>query len=309
MCRAILYTGEPVLVEDLLYQPDNALVQQAHAPQDLGMLNLAGFGMCGWNPASPAPDRPWTYRSTTLPFFDENLRQMSAKLEVTNLLAHVRGVPLDVREGVFGSHNLHPFQYAGFRWAMAHNGDVRGFSSIRQELTRLTSPVVAPLVQGTTDSEFLYALVMSQLDDPRENGDADDLVEAMHRALRILGAVRRSYGLELSSSVNLFFSNGADVVACRFVYDFGRYPLSEDGSVPEPAIRYLSLWYSLGQGLAPSGQGWAAGSTRESATSAMIASEPLWLDRIAWTEVPEYSIVRIRPSAEGVSLREYAIDV
>ena len=45
MCRALLYLGEPVLLDNFLYQPDSALVRQSTMPRMLNMLNLAGFGM------------------------------------------------------------------------------------------------------------------------------------------------------------------------------------------------------------------------------------------------------------------------
>ena len=44
MCRALLYLGQPVLLDNLLYQPDSALVRQSYMPRMLHMLNLAGFG-------------------------------------------------------------------------------------------------------------------------------------------------------------------------------------------------------------------------------------------------------------------------
>ena len=45
MCRALLYLGQPVLLDSLLFQPDSALVKQSYMPNMLHMLNLAGFGL------------------------------------------------------------------------------------------------------------------------------------------------------------------------------------------------------------------------------------------------------------------------
>ena len=45
MCRVLSDLGRPLLLDDLLYQPDNSLVRQSYDPQMLHMLNLAGFGM------------------------------------------------------------------------------------------------------------------------------------------------------------------------------------------------------------------------------------------------------------------------
>ena len=69
MCRALLYLGEPVLLDDLLYQPDSALVRQTTMAKMLHMLNLAGFGMRAWDHGSREPGKPWTYGSTALPIF------------------------------------------------------------------------------------------------------------------------------------------------------------------------------------------------------------------------------------------------
>jgi glutamine amidotransferase len=55
-------------------------------------LNLAGFGMKAWDPTSLRPEDPFSYRATTLPSFDRNLRFIASKLAPTSLVAHVRGV-------------------------------------------------------------------------------------------------------------------------------------------------------------------------------------------------------------------------
>ena len=72
---------------------DNSLVRQSYSPRMMNtFLNLAGFGMKAWDPTSLRPEEPFSYRATTLPSFDRNLRFMSAKLAPTCLVAHVRGV-------------------------------------------------------------------------------------------------------------------------------------------------------------------------------------------------------------------------
>src|SRR5437667_7102035 len=42
MCRALLYLGEPVLLDNLLFQPDSALVRQAYMPKMLNRRLRAG---------------------------------------------------------------------------------------------------------------------------------------------------------------------------------------------------------------------------------------------------------------------------
>ena len=70
MCRALLYLGEPVLLDSLLFQPDSALVRQAYMPKMLNLLNLAGFGLRAWDPGSHAPEKPYFYASPSLPVFE-----------------------------------------------------------------------------------------------------------------------------------------------------------------------------------------------------------------------------------------------
>ena len=126
MCRALLYLGEPVLLDNLLFQPDSALVRQSYMPKMLHLLNLAGFGMRAWDPASRAPEVPFAYASDALPVFDRNLKALAEKIAASCVLAHVRGVPYHTRAEI-SSQNVHPFHFAGVPLALAHNGDLARF--------------------------------------------------------------------------------------------------------------------------------------------------------------------------------------
>jgi len=48
-----------VPLDNLLFQPDSALVRQAYMPKMLNLLNLAGFGLRAWDPGSHAPGKPY----------------------------------------------------------------------------------------------------------------------------------------------------------------------------------------------------------------------------------------------------------
>ncbi len=308
MCRVLVYGGHRLPIENLLYKPSSSLVHQVTDPQQLGVLNLGGFGLEAWDPLSTDPGRPWRYRSTTLPTYDENLRHLAAKLEATTVLAHVRGIPYDVRDGDFGPQNLHPFRYPGYRWSMAHNGFLRGFSDYRQDLMTVLRPEVAAEVRGTTDSEAIYALVMSQLEHPTRAEDLDELVEALVKGLRLLRRLRVAHGQDISSSVNLFFTNGRDTVATRFAFDFGRYPLEVAGEIAPTTIRYLSLWYTLGERFEEVDGSWCMTGDPDSTTSSIIASEPLTLDRTGWTEVPEYTVLTVRAAVDRHDVNTLPLD-
>ena len=166
MCRILAYLGEPLPARHLLFDTDNSLVRQSYSPRLMNtFLNLAGFGMTAWDPASLLPDDPFTYRATALPSFDRNLRFISAKVAPTCMVAHVRGVTYS-GESVVADTNLHPFRFQGARVVLAHNGHLRQFPRMRYALLEHVRPELAQRIEGTTDSEWIYALILSQLADP-----------------------------------------------------------------------------------------------------------------------------------------------
>jgi glutamine amidotransferase len=303
MCRVLAYLGAPVELDHFLFAPDKSLVRQTVAPQMLRMLNLAGFGMTVWDPASAVPEAPFEYRTTALPFFDDNLRALSAKIRATAVLAHVRGVPLDERALVSQS-NIHPFRLPGIQLALAHNGDLVGFERMKFDLLEQIRPEISSRIRGTTDSEWIYALLLSQLDNPGR-AEAQDIVRAVERVLRILRQVREKNGIRQSSAMNLFCSNGRCIVATRFTYDYGCWP---PGAAP-PSFEYLSLWYTTGRSYGFYDDEWKMIGGAANADSVLLSSEPLTRDDSTWVEVPPYSVA-FATGAPGYGLvRTFELDV
>jgi glutamine amidotransferase len=306
VCRILAYIGEPLTAQTLLFDTDNNLVRQSHSPRMMNtFLNLAGFGMKAWDPTSLRPDDPFTYRSTGLPSFDRNLRHISSKLAPTCLVAHVRGVTYS-GEAVVAETNLHPFQFAGARVVLAHNGHLRRFARMRYSLLEYVRPELAQRIEGTTDSEWIYALVLSQLDDPYEMPEARELGEATARALRILREVREAHGIDVSSPVNLCLSTGRAVVAVRFSFDYGWYPPEDE--MLETDLPFVSLWYAIGGEYQARDGDWGM-TAGDPPRSAIIASEPLTTRFSRWLEVPEYSMVTAELTPDGVTLETRDLDV
>jgi predicted glutamine amidotransferase len=292
MCRALLYLGEPVLLDNLLFQPDSALVRQSYMPKMLNMLNLAGFGLRAWDPGSHQPEKPFFYGSPSLPVFDRNLKNLSEKVRAGCVLAHVRGVAYSAAVEI-SLQNVHPFQFDGMPWALAHNGDLAGMEALKPRLAPHIQPRFLAGIRGTTDSEWIYALFMSQLSDPGATAAEDEVFEALGRTLAVLRLARADAGVSVSSSVNLFIANGRQLVALRYCFDFGRYDtqaVTRDGveRVHEANLSYLSLWYTLGRNYALHGNEWKMTGGAERAESILVASEPLTRDTSSWVELPEY---------------------
>ena len=201
MCRALTYLGQPVLLDNLLYQPDSALVKQSYMPKMLHMLNLAGFGLKAWDRESIDPDRPLSYSSTSLPVFDRNLKALAEKIRPTCVLAHVRGVAYST-EVEISLQNVHPFHFPGYRITLAHNGDLARMRDMKPLLARHVRSEIAQLISGTTDSEWIYALLLSQFEDPHRVVEAIEIVQAVDRTLAIIRDVRARLGIATSSSVS-----------------------------------------------------------------------------------------------------------
>jgi glutamine amidotransferase len=290
MCRALAYLGQPVLLDNLLYQPDSALVKQSFMPKMLHMLNLAGFGLRAWDRGSSDPLKPYSYTSTSLPVFDRNLKALAEKIRPTCVLAHVRGVSYST-EVEISLQNVHPFQFPGTRLALAHNGDLARIGEMKPHLLEFIRPEIVPLVRGTTDSEWIYALIVSRLADPGGAATADDLVRAVDGAFAIIRKVRARLGIATSSSVNLFITTGEQLAAVRYCFDFGCYRTEDPAKVHEANLSFLSLWYTSGTEYGRHDGEWKMIGGANAADSIMIASEPLTRDTSTWLEVPEYSMI------------------
>lgn len=284
MCRVLAYLGCPIPLENLLYKPDSSLLKQTYQPQMHYMLNLAGFGMMAWDPASHAPEVPYRYATTELPIFDPNLRNLSAKLHPRCALAHLRGVPYHEQVHV-SQQNLHPFNYEGTSLALAHNGDLDQFDKYKFALAEHVRPEIRAKIRGSTDSEWIYALMLSQLEDPGARRSPDGLVGALDAALAVLRKVRHQEGAAYSSPTNLFVSDGSVLVATRFTYDFGCY----GDSLHEGHLQYLSQWFTVGRDYDFHDGEWKMIGGAANADSILVASEPLTVDTSTWLEVPEYS--------------------
>jgi glutamine amidotransferase len=291
MCRALLYLGQPVLLDDLLFKPDSSLVNQAFMPRMLHMLNLAGFGMMAWDRGSHAPEVPYRYQAPTLPVFDRNLKSLAGKIRPSCLLAHVRGVAYSPQVNI-SLQNTHPFCFDGYAVALAHNGDLYRVDEIRDDMVAEMRPEIARAIAGTTDSELIYALLLSRLKTPRDGAEPAELIAAVETTLDIIRRARMRAGIATSSSVNLFITTGESVVGVRYCFDFGCYRTGDRARVHEANLTYLSLWYTTGREFGLHEGEWKMIGGEEMASSLLIASEPLTRDTATWTEVPEYALVQ-----------------
>ena len=189
---------------------------------------------------------------------------------------------------------------------MAHNGDLARFSEMKPLLSKEIKPEILAQVHGTTDSEWVYALIVSQLPDPYRHPTGDELGKAVERSLEIIRAARKKLGIAISSSLNLFIADGTQLAAVRYCFDFGCFPTEDAARLHEANLNYLSLWYTAGRDYGLHDGEWQMTGGSENATSILVASEPLTRDTAAWVEVPEYSMLHatIRKARPDLSIRD-----
>jgi glutamine amidotransferase len=304
MCRALLYLGQPVLLDNLLFQPDSALIRQSYMPKMLHMLNLAGFGLRAWDPASANPEHAFSYYSQSLPVFDRNLQNLAQKIRPTCVLGHVRGVAYSTRVEI-SLQNVHPFHFKGVPLVLAHNGDLADFARMKPLLAAHIRPEYLSQIHGTTDSEWIYALLVSRYSGSLQHLEEKTIFTALDDTLQILRDARAKLGIALSSSVNLFLANGKQLAALRYCFDFGCYRSEDPARVHEANLNFLSLWYTLGRDYALHDGEWQMTGGAENADSIIVASEPLTRDTSAWVELPEYGALfaEIKGGRPSVAVR------
>lgn len=304
MCRALLYLGQPVLLDNLLYQPDSALIRQSYMPKMLHMLNLAGFGLRAWDPESADPERAFSYYSQSLPVFDRNLQNLAQKIRPSCVLAHVRGVAYSTRVEI-SLQNVHPFHFQGVPLVLAHNGDLAEFARMKPLLLPHIKPEFLSQIHGTTDSEWIYALLLSQLKEVKKELKQDQIFAAIQETLDIIREARARLGIAVSSSVNLFVANGRQLAAVRYCFDFGCYRTEGPSKVHEANLSFLSLWYTLGRDYALHEGEWRMTGGAANADSIIVASEPLTKDTSNWVELPEYGALfaEVRDGRPRVAVR------
>jgi gamma-glutamyl hercynylcysteine S-oxide hydrolase len=153
MCRHAAYLGPEIALAQLLLTPPHSLEVQAWAPKELryARLNADGFGF-GWYGVHDGAVR---YVNDMPIWSDVNLPTLAENLQSDLWIAAVRSATPGLGSGPV---NTQPF--ADGDYLFSHNGYLEGFvQEVRPEMQRWLSPEVESAIIGTTDSEYLFAVV------------------------------------------------------------------------------------------------------------------------------------------------------
>ena len=255
MCRWLAYSGSPVLLEDLLYKPENSLVVQSqHSRLGATTTNGDGFGV-GWYGVR---DTPGTYHSTEPAWNDRNLRDLAAHALAGRVFAHIRATTGTAVQQT----NCHPFRHG--RWLWMHNGAIGDFLTVKRDLMLAVDPALFAEVEGSTDSEVFFYLALTF-------GLEQDPPAAVARAVAFIEETGRRHGVQFPIQMTVATTDGDTTWAFRH---------SSEG-------RSRSLFHSTDISTLRAQYPDHPMLAELSDDARLVVSEPLGDLRGAWREVPE----------------------
>jgi predicted glutamine amidotransferase len=200
MCRWMAWLGQPVLIEELVFNTEHGIVDQSlEARMGAEPTNGDGFGL-GWYGHG---DSPALYRSVAPAWSDDNLREIASHIESPLFFVHVRAaIGSPVQES-----NCHPFRHKN--WLFVHNGYLDHFHELRRDLMLAIDPGLFADVVGSTDTEVVFKLALT-------NGLEDDPIESLERTVGIIEGVARKRGLAPLVQGTFGVSDGECLWAVRY---------------------------------------------------------------------------------------------
>jgi predicted glutamine amidotransferase len=257
MCRWLAYSGTPLLLRTLLYEPEHSLIDQSlHSRLGVETTNGDGFGI-GWYGEGPEPA---VFKSIEPAWNERNLRELSDHIRSGLVFAHIRastGTPVQ-------QTNCHPFRHGNWLWM--HNGSIAQFHDVKRDVMLAVDPSLYPEVQGSTDSEAFFFLALTM-------GLEDDPPGAVASAVGYIEHLGRSRGIQHPIQMTVATTDGRSVWGFR--YSTEKKSRSLFFSTRVDTLREQHPDVALLQGLSD--------ETR------LVVSEPISSLAGAWNEVPESS--------------------
>jgi predicted glutamine amidotransferase len=262
MCRWMVWFGQPVLIDELLFKSQHGIVDQSlHSRLGAEPTNGDGFGL-GWYGGGEGPG---VYHNVSPAWGDPNLRELASHIESPLFFVHVRaaiGSPVQ-------QTNCHPFREG--RWLFVHNGYLGGFHDTRRELMMAIEPHRFAAVQGSTDTEVLFQLALTF-------GLEEDPIRALERTVGFVEATAARHGIPDAVQGSFGVSDGDTVWAVR--YATTGPPRSLFASADVDTIRHLDPDNARFQRLGEDDR--------------MIVSEPFSDLPGMWHEIPPSTAVTVR---------------
>ena len=197
MCR--IFAFHSVLTSTV----HSSLVESQGALSSLGESHPDGWGMAYFTESSPH-----LLKSTEPVHKDTIFNKLSAVVQSHTVIAHIR----KATQGEISILNGHPFQYG--KWIFCHNGNIKAFKEKRARLKALIHPKFIPHILGTTDSEILFYILLSQ--HYQKHGQELDLsiALALKKIVKIIGPLDKDQDAGPEETFLTFvITNGKDFYA------------------------------------------------------------------------------------------------
>lgn len=199
--------------------------------QNNAVLNGDGFGV-GWY--HTRSDAPALFKDVEPAWNNVNLREICMAASSSCIVSHVRAATIG---STVSRENAHPFKVG--RLLFCHNGHVEDFMKIKRALHALLTDEAYSQVQGTTDSESVFALIVSNLDDPYRTRpfEPEALVNAVQKTIAQIEQLLAQHEVHQGfTTLNLCLTDGNTVVVSRFC---------DKPNIPPPSL-YFSYASSTG---------------------------------------------------------------
>lgn len=228
MCRFLLYKGrDEILLSKLILDPAHSILTQSYDSRlrldTRRPHNGDGFGVGYYTDPKLGPE-PCIFTSTIPAWNCINLERLASKTSSSLVFAHVRATT----EGNLSDQNCHPFRHNSLMWM--HNGGIGGWSFVKRRLAGSLGDRWFMGVQGSTDSEWAFALFLDTLEkmgvDPSKDagttgfGHTDlrkALLGTIKRINELTATVPTEHRAEAVSLLNFAVTDGHSVVCSRYV--------------------------------------------------------------------------------------------
>ncbi|MEU2064099.1 class II glutamine amidotransferase [Streptomyces sp. NPDC013455] len=269
MCRWIAYSGTPVLLSQVLFEPQRSLIDQSlHSRMGVETTNGDGFGV-GWYTRDA--DTPAVLRDVGPAWNNRNLLEIAHHVRSGLFFAHIRASTGTAVQQT----NCHPFRSG--RWMWMHNGSINGFPRLRRELALAVDPALYPDIEGSTDSELMFFLALTF-------GLTEDPPGAVARMAGLVEEAGHAHGIPHPLQMTVAVADGERVWAFRY---------STEG-------RSRSLYFSTRVDTLRALHPDAAFLRDISDETRLVVSEPLGDLPGAWNEVPESSYGIVQPGHDAL---------
>ncbi len=200
-------------------EPTEFRIVLKEAPRSLAVLSRQhrdGWGLAVWDDV-----RAWKLdKGIVCAEDDDDFHRLAVGTRGELLVAHIRQRTV----GTTSLENTHPFQNG--RWVFAHNGTINDLAFLRARASERRQSEI----RGQTDSELLFAYLLTRLDEARlsdaePSADTDAVLKSAMRELR----ERHNFG-----AFNFLLADAT----CTYAHRFGRSLFLLERS-PSDVVRVL----------------------------------------------------------------------